>query len=124
MVFTASNELNDILSQIKTHYIVNLLHLRKPYFKYLSASMKIVAEMIEPYFVNCNSWWLLKTLFILYSFIPIFKISYLFCIPYRYISFHLYTFYSLSFSFSQHLYPVCMFFLLNINLSFSLIIQS
>ena len=52
MVFTASNELNDILSQIKTHYIVNLLHLRKPYFKYLSASMKIVAEMIEPYFVK------------------------------------------------------------------------
>ena len=114
MVFTASNEWNHILSQIKTHYIVNLLQLRKPYFKYLSASMKIVAEMTEPYFVKLQFMVIKNIIHIVFFYT---NIQYLLSILHS-ISLYLFSFiyfFSLSFSFSQHLYLVCIFFLLNIN---------
>ena len=37
---------------METCYIVNFLHSRKLYFKDFSASMKVITEMIELYFVK------------------------------------------------------------------------
>ena len=105
---------------IKTCYIVNLLHSRKPCFKDFSVSMKIVTEMIELYFLKFNIIHCAKNEVFHWGFLQLTadlvkftkenlngKLHFLLSILYS-VSLHmlLYLFSFIYFLFSHHLFPV------------------
>ena len=111
MVFTASNVWNNILRKsIKTCYIVNLMHSRKPYFKDFSASMKIATKIVELCFIK------LQFMVAIESIIHIvFFYEYSKSLTYSvfYITFSITISLFIYIPFSQHPFPITFFCLIS-----------
>ena len=107
----------DQWNQIKVYYIVNFLHSRKPYFNDFSASMKIITELIELYFVKLQFMVVIKIIhFVFFCQYSISFICTVYCISLSVtISLFIFIYVSFFFFFLNTFFFFLFSFLLNFN---------